>query len=65
MGLFLVCNGLFINFNYIFLQVQIHFLKLHMKVDISAGLMYEFGKNSLHSLSNKPLQFSMLVQSNE
>ena len=32
-----------------------------MKVDIPAGLMYEFGKNSLHSLSH----FSMLVQSNE
>ena len=25
-----------------------------MKVDIPAGLMYEFGKNSLHSLSHKP-----------
>ena len=33
-----------------------------MKVDIPAGLMYEFGKNSL---SHEPLQFSMLVQSNE
>ena len=36
-----------------------------MNVDIPAGLMYEFGKNSLHSLSHEPLQFSMLVQSNE
>ena len=36
-----------------------------MKVDIPAGLMYEFGKNSLHSLSHQPSQFSMLVQSNE
>ena len=36
-----------------------------MKVDIPAGLMYEFGKNFLHSLSHEPLQFSMLVQSNE
>ena len=34
-----------------------------MKVDIPAGLMYEFGKNSLHSLPHEPLQFSMLVQS--
>ena len=36
-----------------------------MKVDIPADLMYEFGKNSFHSLSHEPLQFSMLVQSNE
>ena len=36
-----------------------------MKADIPAGLMYEFGKKSLHSLSHEPLQFSMLVQSNE
>ena len=36
-----------------------------MKVDIPAGLMYEFGKNSLPSLSHEPLQFSMSVQSNE
>ena len=65
MGLFLVCNGLAINFNYIFLQVQIHFFKLHVKVDIPAGLMYEFGKKSFNSLSHEPLQFSMLVQSDE
>ena len=36
-----------------------------MKVDIPEGLMYEFGKNYLYSLSHEPLQFSMLVQSNE
>ena len=30
-----------------------------MKVDIPAGFMYELGKNSLHSLPHKPLQFSM------
>ena len=30
-----------------------------MKVDIPAGLMYERGKNSLHSLPHEPLQFSM------
>ena len=65
MGLFLVCNGLVINFNCIFLQVQIHFVKLRMKIDIPAGLTYEFGKKSLHSLSHESLQFSMLVQSNE
>ena len=41
------------------------FFKLHVKVDIPAGLMYEFGKNSVHLLSNESLQFSMLVQSNE
>ena len=34
-----------------------------MEVDIPAGLRYEFGKTSLHSLSHEPLQFSMLVQS--
>ena len=36
-----------------------------MKVDIPAGLKYKFGKNSLHSLPHEPLQFSILVQSNE
>ena len=38
-----------------------------MKVDIPAGLMYQFGKNPCIYclLSHEPLQFSMLVQSNE
>ena len=33
-----------------------------MKVDIPTGLMYEFGKNSLHSLPHEPLQFSAMLR---